>query len=116
HQFFRRHDHHILTNRALGEEGIARNATFDAIVSAKTVAMVGPKAGAHADPRAGRQRGGILHPALGQDALAANDTVVEIELAEARPVARAGEHLARAFRIARGVELDGDTAHAERAE
>jgi hypothetical protein len=38
------------------------------------------------------------------------------EQAETRPVARRGQHLTRSFRRTRAIELDGDVAHAERAE
>jgi len=46
----------------------------------------------------------------------ANDAVVEIEQAETRPVARRGEHLARAVRRAGRIEFERDVAHAERVE
>src|SRR5262249_31943638 len=99
-KLFRRYDHDVLPDGAFCEERIARHAAFGAVRCTKTVAEIGPEAGAHADPGGRRRLSGIFHPAFGQDALAAHDAVVEIELAEPRPVARAGEHLARTFRIA----------------
>src|SRR5262249_5643687 len=106
----------ILPDAAFCEEGIARHAAFGAVSRTKIVAEIGPEAGAHSNPGARRRLSRIFHPAFRQDALSAHDAVVEIELAEPRPVARAGEHLARPFRIARGIELERDMAHAERAE
>ena len=57
----------------------------------------------------------FTHPS-GQDVFSAGHAVIEIELAEARPVARARQHLARSFRIARRIEFDGHVSHAERVE
>ena len=89
HQPLGRDDDHILPDRALGEEGIARPAVLDAVIGAKAVAEIGPEARAIADPGVRRRRRRIFHPALGQDALSAGHAVIEIEQAEARPVARA---------------------------
>src|SRR4029077_17839395 len=49
HQVLRRDHDHILPDRALGEEGIARPALPDAVFGAKAVAEIGPEAGAVAD-------------------------------------------------------------------
>ena len=43
-QPLRRHDDHILPDRALGEEGVARPAALDPVGRAKTVAEIGPEA------------------------------------------------------------------------
>ena len=116
HQPLRRHDDHILPDRPLGEKRIARPAVLGAVGRAKAVAEIGPESGALADPGVRRRRRRILHPSFRQDAFAAGRAVIEIELAEARPVTRARQHLARSLRIARGVEFERDVAHAERIE
>src|SRR6478736_194585 len=90
-------DDDILPDRALGEEGIARPAMFRAIIGAKAVAEIGPEAGTHSDPGIRRCRGRVFHPALWKDAFSPNYTVIEIERAEACPVACGGQHLARSF-------------------
>src|SRR5436309_749413 len=108
------HDDHILPDRAFGEISVARPAVFGAVAGTKAVAEIGPEARALPDPGVRRWRRRIFHPAFGEDAFAAGDTVIEIELAEARPVARTRQHLAGCFRIPRRIELDGNVAHAER--
>src|SRR5260221_6179246 len=50
HQPFGRHDDHILPDRSLGKEGVARPAVLDPVGSAPTVALIGPEAGAVSDP------------------------------------------------------------------
>src|SRR3569832_2644188 len=112
HQVLRRDHDDILAHRTLGEERIARPATCDEMPGAKAVIAISPEAGAIADERASRRRRRILHPAFGQDALAANHAIVEIEQAEPRPVARRGEHLARSYNRACGIDLQDDVVHA----
>ncbi len=109
-------DDDVLPDRALGEEGIARHAPRGAVVGPKTVAAIGPETRANADPAARRRRCRIVHPALGQDPLSPDHAVIEIEQPEPRPVARAGQHLARSLRRAGAVEFERHVGHAERIE
>ena len=63
-----------------------------------------------------RRRRTKVHPVRVQDLLAADHAVIEIEQAELRPVARAGQHVIGALQGASAIELQRDIAHAERIE
>ena len=113
-EMLRRHDHDALAEIAGRKERVAGNAEPHAPLGVRMLAAIGPEAGAIVGVE--RRRGGEIHPVLVQDALAADDAVIEIEQAKPRPVPRARQHVGRALQRADAVELQRDVAHAERIE
>jgi hypothetical protein len=86
---------------AARHEGVGRHAEPDPLGRPAGRTAIGPKASAVAIGfAAGRKPRRIVDPALGQYALAVADAVVEVELAETRPVASRGAHMARPDRRA----------------
>src|SRR6185295_3209927 len=98
--------------------GTDQNALAESAAAVEEAEAAGddPEMGAVDAVRLRRWRARIVDPALGQDAFAVPDPVAEIEVAEAREVARAAIAAARADEIAGGVEAWVGGRHADAIE
>jgi hypothetical protein len=114
------HDHDVWAlgaARHTRHKGIGRHAEADALGRPAGRSAIGPEAGTVAIGfAAGGEPRRIVDPTLGQNALAARPAVVEVGLAETRPITPRGPHVARPDRSAGAVELERDMLHAELVE
>ena len=84
----RGYDHDVLPLDAARHERVGRHAEPNALGRPAGRAAIGPEAGAVAIGfAAGGEPCRIVDPARGQNALAVDHAVVEVELAETRPIA-----------------------------
>src|SRR5580700_1495476 len=90
-QTFRGNNHHALAEIAGAVERVLGHAGFNPLRALPVSAAIGPESGAVIGVQ--RRRGGIVHPSFRQNAPSVRYTIIQVKLAETRPVTRGSENV-----------------------